>query len=202
MTRFPPAAAGHWHCWTHRLLLSLACGYCVSMDPARDRRRREELPLYERLREARKELQANRAQLAARTHQVQASSAELLQTVKTAGTTLDNTRLSRFDRELLRHSDIARLVARLRTMPVIEQAKGIIVSQSRCTPEQAFRLLRQASQRNNIPVRDLAAAIVERNSSPEAPGQVQPQPAPKAPLNRTQPAAARVRQQAIQPPGG
>lgn len=172
------------------------------MDPARDRRRREELPLYERLREARKELQANRALLAARTHQVQASSAELLQTVKTAGTTLDNTRLSRFDRELLRHSDIARLVARLRTMPVIEQAKGIIVSQSRCTPEQAFRLLRQASQRNNIPVRDLAAAIVERNSSPEAPGQVQPQPAPKAPLNRTQPAAARVRQQAIQPPGG
>jgi AmiR/NasT family two-component response regulator len=45
-------------------------------------------------------------------------------------------------------------------MPVIEQAKGILIAQSRCGDAQAFDLLRRVSQRSNVPVRDLAAQIV------------------------------------------
>lgn len=45
-------------------------------------------------------------------------------------------------------------------MPVIEQAKGMIVEQNGCTAEEAFDLLRKASQHSNVPVRELAARIV------------------------------------------
>ncbi len=62
--------------------------------------------------------------------------------------------------DLLRRSEFLRLVARVETMPVIEQAKGIIMMQSRCGEVEAFDLLRRASQRSNIPVRELAAHIV------------------------------------------
>ena len=47
-------------------------------------------------------------------------------------------------------------------MPVIEQAKGIIMAQQRCRPQEAFVLLRRASQRTNIKVHVLAAKIVEQ----------------------------------------
>ena len=50
-------------------------------------------------------------------------------------------------------------------MPVIEQAKGIIMGLQRCGPRQAFGLLRQASQRTNIKVHVLAAQIVEHIAS-------------------------------------
>ena len=63
-------------------------------------------------------------------------------------------------RLLLQRSEQMRLLARLATMPVIEQAKGIIMAQSHCGEEQAFDILRRASQRANVPVRDIAARIV------------------------------------------
>ena len=69
-------------------------------------------------------------------------------------------RSSREGRERLQQSENARLLARLDTMPVIEQAKGIIMAQSRCTEAEAFDRLRRASQHTNVPVRDLAAQIV------------------------------------------
>jgi hypothetical protein len=65
-------------------------------------------------------------------------------------------------RERLQRSEYARLQARLETMPVIEQAKGIIMAQSRCGEADAFDTLRRASQRSNMPVRDLAARIIAR----------------------------------------
>jgi hypothetical protein len=65
-------------------------------------------------------------------------------------------------RELLHASAYARLQARLESMPVIEQAKGVLMAQTGCGPDQAFDLLRQASQRSNVKVRDLADAIVCR----------------------------------------
>ena len=65
-------------------------------------------------------------------------------------------------KELLYRSEHARLRARLQTMPVIEQAKGIVMAQSGCGPEAAFDLLRRASQRSNVPVRELAAQIVAK----------------------------------------
>jgi len=46
----------------------------------------------------------------------------------------------------------------------IEQAKGIIMSSMRCTPEEAMNVLIRQSQDQNIKVRELAAEIV-RNAS-------------------------------------
>jgi len=65
-------------------------------------------------------------------------------------------------RELLHSSAYARLEARLETMPVIEQAKGILMAQTGCGAEQAFDMLRRASQRSNIKIRELADDIVGR----------------------------------------
>lgn len=65
-------------------------------------------------------------------------------------------------RERLRHSAFARLQAQLDSMPVIEQAKGILMAQQQCGPDEAFDLLRRASQRANVRVSVLAAQIVER----------------------------------------
>ena len=56
--------------------------------------------------------------------------------------------------------------AQLDTMPVIEQAKGILMAQYRCRPEEAFDLLRRASQRANVKVSVLAEQIVEQIASP------------------------------------
>jgi AmiR/NasT family two-component response regulator len=41
-------------------------------------------------------------------------------------------RSSSAGRDLMQHSEYARLLARLESMPVIEQAKGILMVQSRC----------------------------------------------------------------------
>jgi AmiR/NasT family two-component response regulator len=46
-------------------------------------------------------------------------------------------------------------------MPVIEQAKGILMAQSGCSADQAFDMLRRASQRSNVPIRELAPKIIE-----------------------------------------
>ena len=75
-------------------------------------------------------------------------------------------------RDLMQESEYARLLARLESMPVIEQAKGIIMAQSHCGAAQAFDLLRRASQRSNVPVRELAAQIVANTAqaSPNATG--------------------------------
>ena len=76
-------------------------------------------------------------------------------------------------RDLMQQSEYARLLARLESMPVIEQAKGIIMAQSHCGDGQAFDLLRRASQRSNVPARDLAAQIVAKTV------QVPPKPSSK-----------------------
>jgi hypothetical protein len=68
--------------------------------------------------------------------------------------------------ERLHGSEFARLQARLGTMPVIEQAKGILMAQQQCGPAEAFDLLRRASQRANVNVSVLAARIVEQTAAP------------------------------------
>jgi ANTAR domain len=70
------------------------------------------------------------------------------------------------DRELLTDSATARLQAQLETMPVIEQAKGILMEREGCTAEQAFDLLRKASQSSNVPIRELALRIVDTRRTP------------------------------------
>ena len=67
---------------------------------------------------------------------------------------------SQLQRKPLQQPAYLRLLARLETMPVIEQAKGILMAQSGRSEADAFDLLRRASQRSNVPVRELAAQLV------------------------------------------
>jgi len=46
--------------------------------------------------------------------------------------------------------------------PVIEQAKSIVMAELTCTPDEAFDLLRRASQRANIKVSVLAAHLIDQ----------------------------------------
>jgi GAF domain-containing protein len=48
----------------------------------------------------------------------------------------------------------------METRAVIEQAKGILVAQQHCTPEQAFELLTRLSQSTHRKLRDCAADLV------------------------------------------
>jgi len=90
--------------------------------------------------------------------------------------TMDEVRNGRPRREALHHSAFARLQARLESMPVIEQAKGILMAQYRCRPDEAFDILRRASQRANVKISVLAAQIVEQIAAPG------PWPAERPPL--------------------
>jgi hypothetical protein len=88
---------------------------------------------------------------------------------------------ARADPDRLRYSAYARLQARLASMPVIEQAKGIIMAKYGWPEDQAFDALRRASQRENVKVRDLAASIVAQAAqaarSAPAPGKRRATPA-------------------------
>src|ERR1700723_4367385 len=76
--------------------------------------------------------------------------------------TLEQVRAGRSRRQILHASAFARLQARLDTLPVIEQAKGIVMAQRQCGPEDAFDLLRRASQSAIVKVSVLAQRIVEQ----------------------------------------
>ena len=52
--------------------------------------------------------------------------------------------------------------AAMHSRAVIEQAKGIIMSERRCTADEAFAILSKVSQNSNRKVRDVAAALVAR----------------------------------------
>jgi len=74
------------------------------------------------------------------------------------------------------------LQAGLESMPVIEQAKGIVMAQQRCGPDEAFDLLRRASQRFNAKISVRAAQMVEQIISPATRnGATFPGPPPTAP---------------------
>ena len=83
--------------------------------------------------------------------------------------TFDQVRNGRPQRVVPHESAFARVQAKLETLPVIEQAKGILIAQYRRRPEEAFDLLRRASQRANVKVNVLAAQMVEQIASPEPP---------------------------------
>lgn len=50
---------------------------------------------------------------------------------------------------------------------VIDQALGVVMAQNRCGPEEAFEILRRASQTRNQKMRDLATSIVASVSGQE-----------------------------------
>ncbi|MEY2477894.1 MAG: hypothetical protein QOG87_3209 [Actinomycetota bacterium] len=60
-------------------------------------------------------------------------------------------------RSLVQHLEEA-----LKNRPVIEQAKGMIMAREGVTADEAFDVLRRASQRQNRKLRDIAVEIVER----------------------------------------
>jgi hypothetical protein len=59
------------------------------------------------------------------------------------------------------------LKRQLASQPVIEQAKGIIMANSHCDEERAFEILRRASQRTNIKLREVARQIVLKAADQE-----------------------------------
>ncbi len=65
------------------------------------------------------------------------------------------------ERESLRPL-ISQLEFALGSRGVIEQAKGMVMATSRCTPEDAFRVLAQIGSRENITVDEIARRLVER----------------------------------------
>jgi AmiR/NasT family two-component response regulator len=52
------------------------------------------------------------------------------------------------------------LIRAMASRAVIEQAKGVIVAREHCTLDEAFEMLRRASQRENVAVRQLAKQLV------------------------------------------
>jgi GAF domain-containing protein len=64
-------------------------------------------------------------------------------------------------------ADLARqLQQAMDSRAVIEQAKGIIMAEQRCTPDDAFALLTRVSQNTNRKLRDVAAALVANIQRP------------------------------------
>lgn len=60
---------------------------------------------------------------------------------------------------------VEQLESALRSRPVIEQAKGMLMQSQRCTEDAAFRLLISISQAVNRKLRDIAAEIVDSLSA-------------------------------------
>ena len=77
-----------------------------------------------------------------------------------AGVTIANADLYRASRALA-----DQLQEAMQSRAVIEQAKGVLMAEQRCGPEEAFVLLRQASQRENVKLRDIAQRIVDGQAS-------------------------------------
>jgi AmiR/NasT family two-component response regulator len=112
--------------------------------------------LAQRLAAARRDVEANVLQLDLTRSRLQA--------------TLQRISANRTQRQVVHDSAFARLAAQLESQPVIEQAKGILIAQVGCTPDEAFGLLRAASQHTNVAVGDLARDIVDRTASTDRTG--------------------------------
>jgi GAF domain-containing protein len=74
-----------------------------------------------------------------------------------AAVALANAHLYHSAVDLVRH-----LQAAMENRAVIEQAKGIIMAERRCSADEAFAVLTRISQDSNRKVRDVAAALVAR----------------------------------------
>lgn len=81
-----------------------------------------------------------------------------------AAATIANAQVYAGARTLASHLETA-----LESRGVIEQAKGILMAMQRCTADEAFDILRRASQRENRKLRAVAEAIVDRFSRREPP---------------------------------
>ena len=64
----------------------------------------------------------------------------------------------------------------LKSRATIDQAKGIVMAVERCTPDEAFEALVRMSQHSNVPLRDVAAALVCSASDRREMFRTQPRP--------------------------
>lgn len=67
-----------------------------------------------------------------------------------------------------------RLEDALHSRAVIDQAVGILMERERLGPEEAFQMLRSASQKLNVKLRMIATEIVESAAGPRPPGAAAP----------------------------
>jgi len=103
---------------------------------------------------------------------VEAAQAEVVATLWRLAATrsrLAETRIlvsaKRIERQELHDLIYARLHARVQAIPIVEQARGIIMAESGCSPDDALAKLTLASRRGNIGVTELAAQVVARVSA-------------------------------------
>jgi AmiR/NasT family two-component response regulator len=67
-------------------------------------------------------------------------------------------------------AEVMHLRRALTSRATIDQAKGIIMAERRCTPEAAFDLLARLSQDTHVRVVDVAAALVYKAQAPRTKG--------------------------------
>jgi ANTAR domain/GAF domain len=72
------------------------------------------------------------------------------------------------------------LTEALRTRELIGQAQGILMERERITGDQAFEVLRRASQHMNVKLREVAQTLIETGRSPDT-GTVSARPGTKSP---------------------
>lgn len=58
--------------------------------------------------------------------------------------------------------EVSQLRNALTSRATIDQAKGIIMAERHCTPEEAFEVLVKLSQNSNVPLRDVASTLVSQ----------------------------------------
>ncbi|MEW2292669.1 ANTAR domain-containing protein [Streptomyces sp. NPDC006743] len=74
----------------------------------------------------------------------------------------------RTERLLELEEEVRQLRRALVSRPVIDQARGILMAAHACTPQQAWDILREASQRSNTKLRTVAAAVTA-GAQPDGP---------------------------------
>lgn len=72
------------------------------------------------------------------------------------------------------------LESALHSRAIIDQAKGVIIAENHCTADEAFEILRRASQNRNLKLRELAVQIVtsasRRAERPDTTSNLSPSP--------------------------
>ncbi|MER5968490.1 ANTAR domain-containing protein [Streptomyces sp. NPDC002055] len=56
--------------------------------------------------------------------------------------------------------EVAQLKRALETRPVIDQARGVLMATGQCTAEEAWAVLRDASQHSNLKMRTIAQHVI------------------------------------------
>ncbi|MET8243092.1 ANTAR domain-containing protein [Streptomyces sp. NPDC005202] len=76
--------------------------------------------------------------------------------------------LERAEQLLLLQKEVEQLRQAIASRPVIDQARGILIATRACTSQQAWDILREASQRSNTKLRRVAAAVTA-GAQPDGP---------------------------------